>query len=295
MSLIEEKSNNSNVSRYYHVENVSNISDAVEWICSVIKSKTVDPMYISLSDLVNRSDEGSGNTQLDAKATYDDIMHELDDKNIDIISVIGRFQEKPVVIGVDLRNTQCFLTARKSKKFDFEAIENKLNLSENGLTLFGIQKRPGRNNTSSQSAAAMQPSKSPKPAIAQVACYCGTGRRNASLAVVRVYKKGTGSIIINGLDINDYFGHETLKSIVRQPLNTTGVIDKVNIDCTVKGGDFIGQASAIRQGVSRALRDISPEYRKKLKSAGLLTNDLKMKERNKYGLKTERRLSKVKK
>ena len=114
MSLIEEKSNNSNVSRYYHVENVSNISDAVEWICSVIKSKTVDPMYISLSDLVNRSDEGSGNTQLDAKATYDDIMHELDDKNIDIISVIGRFQEKPVVIGVDLRNTQCFLTARKS-------------------------------------------------------------------------------------------------------------------------------------------------------------------------------------
>ena len=223
MSLIEEKSNNSNVSRYYHVENVSNISDAVEWICSVIKSKTVDPMYISLSDLVNRSDEGSGNTQLDAKATYDDIMHELDDKNIDIISVIGRFQEKPVVIGVDLRNTQCFLTARKSKKFDFEAIENKLNLSENGLTLFGIQKRPGRNNTSSQSAAAMQPSKSPKPAIAQVACYCGTGRRNASLAVVRVYKKGTGSIIINGLDINDYFGHETLKSMVCLQLMVKGV------------------------------------------------------------------------
>ena len=121
------------------------------------------------------------------------------------------------------------------------------------------------------------------------AYHYGTGRRKASVARVRVYENGTGSITINGRDIDDYFGLETLKLIVRQPLNTTGTIGKVDIVCTVEGGGVTGQAGAIRHGVSRALLEINPEFRAQLKAAGFLTRDPRMKERKKYGLKAARR------
>ena len=90
------------------------------------------------------------------------------------------------------------------------------------------------------------------------AYHYGTGRRKASVARVRVYENGTGSITINGRDIDEYFGLETLKLIVRQPLNTTGMIGKVDIICTVEGGGVTGQAGAIRHGVSRALLEVNP-------------------------------------
>ena len=121
------------------------------------------------------------------------------------------------------------------------------------------------------------------------AYHYGTGRRKASVARVRLYENGTGSITINGRDIDDYFGLETLKLIVRQPLNTTGTIGKVDIVCTVEGGGVTGQAGAIRHGVSRALLEINPEFRAQLKAAGFLTRDPRMKERKKYGLKAARR------
>ena len=119
--------------------------------------------------------------------------------------------------------------------------------------------------------------------------HYGTGRRKASVARVRLYENGTGSITINGRDIDEYFGLETLKLIVRQPLNTTGTIGKVDIVCTVAGGGVTGQAGAIRHGVSRALLEINPEFRAQLKAAGFLTRDPSMKERKKYGLKAARR------
>ena len=121
------------------------------------------------------------------------------------------------------------------------------------------------------------------------AYHYGTGRRKASVARVRVYENGTGSITINGRDIDEYFGLETLKLIVRQPLNTTGTIGKVDIVCTVEGGGVTGQAGAIRHGVSRALLEVNPEFRAQLKAAGFLTRDPRMKERKKYGLKAARR------
>ena len=121
------------------------------------------------------------------------------------------------------------------------------------------------------------------------AYHYGTGRRKASVARVRVYENGTGSITINGRNIDEYFGLETLKLIVRQPLNTTGTIGKVDIICTVEGGGVTGQAGAIRHGVARALLDVNPEFRAELKAAGFLTRDPRMKERKKYGLKAARR------
>ncbi len=119
--------------------------------------------------------------------------------------------------------------------------------------------------------------------------HYGTGRRKASIARVRVYENGTGSITINGRDIDDYFGLETLKLIVRQPLNTTDTIGKVDVVCTVEGGGVTGQAGAIRHGISRALLGLNPEFRAALKAAGFLTRDPRMKERKKYGLKAARR------
>ncbi len=113
----------------------------------------------------------------------------------------------------------------------------------------------------------------------------GTGRRKSSIARVRVYENGTGSILINGRDMDDYFGLGTLKLLVRQPLVTTGMVGKVDIVCTVAGGGVTGQAGAIRHGVARALLSVDPEYRASLKAAGLLTRDPRMKERKKYGLK----------
>ena len=118
--------------------------------------------------------------------------------------------------------------------------------------------------------------------------FYGTGRRKSSVARVRVYN-GTGKITINDRDIDDYFGLETLKLIVRQPLALTGTTDKFDIVCRVAGGGVTGQAGAIRHGVSRALLQFNEELRPELKKAGFLTRDPRMKERKKYGLKGARR------
>ena len=119
--------------------------------------------------------------------------------------------------------------------------------------------------------------------------FYGTGRRKSSVARVRVYENGTGAITINGRDIDNYFGLETLKLIVRQPLVTTETLGKVDVVVTVAGGGVSGQAGAIRHGISRALLGLNPEYRASLKAAGFLTRDPRMKERKKYGLKAARR------
>ncbi len=119
--------------------------------------------------------------------------------------------------------------------------------------------------------------------------FYGTGRRKSSVARVRVYENGTGAITINGRDIDDYFGLETLKLIVRQPLVTTELVGKVDVVVTVAGGGVSGQAGAIRHRVARALLLLNPEFRAALKAAGFLTRDPRMKERKKYGLKAARR------
>ena len=119
--------------------------------------------------------------------------------------------------------------------------------------------------------------------------FYGTGRRKSSVARVRVYENGTGSIIINGREMDDYFGLDTLKLIVNQPLVATDMVGKVDIVVSVAGGGFSGQAGAIRHGISRALLTLNPEYRATLKAAGFLTRDPRMKERKKYGLKAARR------
>ena len=118
--------------------------------------------------------------------------------------------------------------------------------------------------------------------------FYGTGRRKSSVARVRVYN-GTGKIVINDREIDDYFGLETLKLIVRQPLTLTGTTDKFDIICRVAGGGVTGQAGAIRHGIARALLQYDAELRAELKKAGLLTRDPRMKERKKYGLKGARR------
>ena len=115
--------------------------------------------------------------------------------------------------------------------------------------------------------------------------FYGTGRRKSSVARVRVYENGTGSIIINGRDIDDYFGLDTLKLIVRQPLVSTDLVGKVDVVVSVAGGGVSGQAGAIRHGISRALVQLNPENRPALKAAGFMTRDPRMKERKKYGLK----------
>ena len=118
--------------------------------------------------------------------------------------------------------------------------------------------------------------------------FYGTGRRKKSVARVRVYA-GTGKITINDRDIDDYFGLETLKLIVRQPLALTGTTDKFDIVCRVNGGGVTGQAGAIRHGLSRALLQYDENLRPELKKAAFLTRDPRMKERKKYGLKGARR------
>ena len=117
----------------------------------------------------------------------------------------------------------------------------------------------------------------------------GTGRRKSSVARVHLFENGTGTITINGRDIDDYFGLETLKMVVRQPLNTTSTLGKVDIVATVEGGGVSGQAGALRHGISRALLQVNPDFRPILKKAGFLTRDPRMKERKKYGLKAARR------
>ena len=118
--------------------------------------------------------------------------------------------------------------------------------------------------------------------------FYGTGRRKKSIARVRLYP-GTGVITINGRDIDDYFGLETLKVIVRQPLELLGLTEKFDIVVRVQGGGVSGQAGAIRHGLSRALLEYDETLRPQLKKAGFLTRDPRMKERKKYGLKGARR------
>ena len=118
--------------------------------------------------------------------------------------------------------------------------------------------------------------------------FYGTGRRKSSIA--RVYLvPGTGKITINKRDIDNYFGLETLKVVVRQPLNLVEVSDKYDVLVNVRGGGFTGQAGAIRHGISRALLQVDGDFRPALKKAGFLTRDPRMKERKKYGLKAARR------
>ena len=118
--------------------------------------------------------------------------------------------------------------------------------------------------------------------------FYGTGRRKSSVARVRVYA-GTGKIIINDREIDDYFGLETLKLIVHQPLALTDTAEKFDIICRVGGGGVTGQAGAIRHGIARALLQYDENLRPALKKAGFLTRDPRMKERKKYGLKGARR------
>lgn len=119
--------------------------------------------------------------------------------------------------------------------------------------------------------------------------FYGTGRRKKSVARVRLYQ-GTGSVKVNGRELDEYFGLETLKLIVRQSLTLTGTLDKFDIECRVAGGGVTGQAGAIRHGIARALLQYnSEELRPALKKAGFLTRDPRMKERKKYGLKAARR------
>ena len=124
-----------------------------------------------------------------------------------------------------------------------------------------------------------------KKAAAQ---FYGTGRRKKSIARVYIVP-GKGNITINNRDIDDYFGLETLKVIVRQPLAATETVDKYDVKVTVKGGGYTGQAGAIRHGIARALLQVDEEFRPTLKKAGYLTRDPRMKERKKYGLKAARR------
>ena len=118
--------------------------------------------------------------------------------------------------------------------------------------------------------------------------YYATGRRKSSVA--RVYLvPGTGKVTINKRDMDDYFGLETLKVIVRQPLVATNTADKYDVIATVRGGGFTGQSGAIRHGIARALCKADMEFRPVVKKAGYLTRDPRMKERKKYGLKAARR------
>ena len=118
--------------------------------------------------------------------------------------------------------------------------------------------------------------------------FYGTGRRKSSIARVRLVE-GTGVITINGKSIDEYFGLETLKVIVRQPLTVTNTLAKYDVICKVVGGGYTGQAGAIRHGIARALLEANAEYRPELKANGFLTRDPRMKERKKYGLKKARK------
>lgn len=127
----------------------------------------------------------------------------------------------------------------------------------------------------------------PKAKSEKIVFY-GTGRRKSSIARVRLVE-GTGVITINNKNIDEYFGTETLKVIVRQPLTATSTLTKYDVICKVQGGGFTGQAGAIRHGISRALLQANGEYRPTLKTSGFLTRDPRMKERKKYGLKKARK------
>lgn len=120
--------------------------------------------------------------------------------------------------------------------------------------------------------------------------FYGTGRRKSSVARVRLIP-GSGNITVNGRDVHDYFGLDTLKLVINRPFGVTETIGKFDVIATVAGGGISGQAGAIRHGIARALLQANAEYRSALKKAGLLTRDPRMKERKKYGLKAARRAS----
>ena len=121
------------------------------------------------------------------------------------------------------------------------------------------------------------------------AFFYGTGRKKSSVARVRIFPEGTGAVTINNREMDNYFGLDTLKLLVRQPFMVTDTLGKFDVVVTVAGGGVTGQAGAIRHGISRALLTLNPEYRPTLKAAGFLTRDPRMKERKKYGLKAARR------
>ena len=127
----------------------------------------------------------------------------------------------------------------------------------------------------------------PKAKTDKIVFY-GTGRRKSSIARVRLVE-GKGTITIDGKNIDEYLGTDTLKVKVKQPLTATNTVDKYDVICKVQGGGFTGQAGAIRLGIARALLEANSEYRPTLKSAGFLTRDSRMKERKKYGLKKARK------
>ena len=118
--------------------------------------------------------------------------------------------------------------------------------------------------------------------------YYGTGRRKSSVARVFL-TEGTGKIVVNGRDVNEYMPYETLVMDLKQPLELTGTSEKFDINATVKGGGFTGQAGALRLGITRALMNVTADFRKPLKVAGMVTRDPRAKERKKYGLKAARR------
>ena len=124
--------------------------------------------------------------------------------------------------------------------------------------------------------------------MAEKIYYYGTGRRKNAIARVRL-TEGSGKITINGKDIEEFFGMETLKVIARQPLTVTNTAAKYDVIAKVTGGGFTGQAGAIRHGIARALNEANAEFRPALKSNGFLTRDPRMKERKKYGLKKARK------
>ena len=121
------------------------------------------------------------------------------------------------------------------------------------------------------------------------AYFYGTGRRKSSVARVKLVPNGTGVITINNRTLDNYFGLETLKYIVKQPLDLLNLTEKFDVNVKVSGGGFTGQAGAIRLGIARALLQADAEYRAQLKKAGFLTRDSRMKQRKKYGLKAARR------
>ena len=124
--------------------------------------------------------------------------------------------------------------------------------------------------------------------MAEKIYYSGTGRRKKSIARVRL-TEGKGKITVNGKDLDEYFGVETLKVIVKQPLAVTNSLTKYDVVATVTGGGYTGQAGAVRHGIARALNEANAEFRPALKSNGFLTRDPRMKERKKYGLKKARK------
>jgi len=130
---------------------------------------------------------------------------------------------------------------------------------------------------------------SKKTATAKKLQHWGTGRRKKAIARVRLVPNGSGTITINKRSIDEYFGLETLKLIVRQPLALTNTVDKFDIFVNCDGGGFTGQAGAIRHGIARALVEADPALKTAIKQAGFLTRDPRMKERKKYGLKAARR------